>query len=112
MMTCKDCVHFDICIAHIDNSEANRCLSFKDKSRFIELTCKVGDDAYYIPLYNSKPYCGVNVGHIQTIGISRNNISIKIREYQPHNKMFVLGKTVFLTPEEAEKKLKEIEENG
>lgn len=47
-MTCKDCVHFDICIAHIDNSEANRCLSFKDKSRFIELPCKVGDKVYFV----------------------------------------------------------------
>lgn len=41
-MTCKDCVHHDIC----ECAGRDICEDFKDKSRFIELPCKVGDTVY------------------------------------------------------------------
>lgn len=51
-MICKDCCHYDVCclrilynmdydlLNHI-NTNAEKCEHFKDKSRIIELPCKV-----------------------------------------------------------------------
>lgn len=72
MATCKDCAHYDVCsdvgIARCDifddEMQYTTCLSFKDKSRYIELPCKP------IPLMKDKnpfnsdvycPYCGTNL---------------------------------------------------
>ena len=74
--------------------------------------CKVGDMVYLIPTYNSKPYCGVCEDKVQMIGITSRGIHIKARNHHDHNKMYMLGKTIFLTKEEAEKKLKELNNNA
>ena len=71
--------------------------------------CKVGDKVYLIPMYNSKPYCGVCEDKVQMIGITSRGVHIKARNHHDHNKMYMLGKAVFLTKEEAEAKLKECE---
>lgn len=54
-MTCKDCIHYDICHNNFKNIDLNEemtdehcCVYFKDKSRIIELPCKVGDDFFII----------------------------------------------------------------
>ena len=47
--SCKGCVHYDVCYEltyHEPNGEIvgrEVCNNFKDKSRFVELPCKVGD---------------------------------------------------------------------
>ena len=43
-MTCKDCIYYDVC----DDYILTFCRGFKDKSRFIELPCKVGDTVYVL----------------------------------------------------------------
>lgn len=55
MATCKDCVHAEVCRfkdlpaplsdSYIRESECieKRCGDFKDRSRFVELPCHVGD---------------------------------------------------------------------
>ena len=58
MSTCKDCLHWDACknmleaMGHIvdgDGENADqRCNDFTDKSRFVELPCKIGDTVYRI----------------------------------------------------------------
>lgn len=56
-MTCKDCVHYNVCSKqhwHIEynkyacdlNDIENRCNDFKNKSRFMELPCGIGDTVY------------------------------------------------------------------
>lgn len=70
---------------------------------------KAGQDVYLIPTYNSKPYCGVVSDKVQMIGITTRGIHIKARNHHDHNKMYMLGKSVFLTREEAEQALKERE---
>ncbi len=66
-MTCKDCIHYDVCggytmsdldrdIFHYAIEERTdeipdideRCGGFKDKSRYIELSCKAGDIIYQL----------------------------------------------------------------
>lgn len=45
-MTCEDCVHYEVCNAvkiayDVPFVDADKCFMFKDKSRFIELPCRV-----------------------------------------------------------------------
>lgn len=68
--------------------------------------CKVGDTVYLVPTYHGKPYCGVVVDKVQMVGITTRGIHIKARYHHDHNKTYMLGKTVFLTREDAEKALK------
>ena len=66
---------------------------------------KVGDTVYVIPKYNGNPYCGVQQDKVQMFGITSRGIHIKTRSNSNFNKMYMLGRTVFLTKEEAEKAL-------
>lgn len=68
----------------------------------VVLPCKLGDMVYIIPKYNGKPYCGVKSAKIQMIGITSRGWHIKTREESNFNKTYILGKTAFLTKEEAE----------
>lgn len=61
---------------------------------------------YVIPKYNGKAYCGVQQDKVQMIGITSRGIHIKTRNNSSFNKTYILGKTVFLTKEQAEKALK------
>lgn len=60
-MTCKDCIHYDVCHNNFKNIDLNEemtdehcCVYFKDKSRFVELPCKVGETVHYITYYKNK----------------------------------------------------------
>lgn len=52
-MTCKDCIHYDVCY-WFKNYGADEycvdCRKFKDKSRIVELPCKVGSTIYRIDM--------------------------------------------------------------
>jgi hypothetical protein len=51
MKDCKDCIHEDYCYPGIYASfvaAAVTCDRFKDKSRFVELPCQVGDTYYTV----------------------------------------------------------------
>lgn len=112
-MTCKDCGHYDVCRYWGNEDETEDgipdCPDFKDKTRFVELPCKAGDILYEITERRIKSHwvkcivrrvvlrieVGLN-GYISakcgtTISVPLQNI----------------GKTVFLTLEDAEEKLKE-----
>lgn len=67
---------------------------------------KLGGEVFYIPKFNGKPYCGIKTGHVQAVTFTRAGKRVKIREYHAHNQDFMIGKTVFLTPEVAEATLK------
>ena len=60
MASCKDCVHFEVCISYVREAykranlaspdlnsfrflRCDDCEHFKDRSRFVELPCHVGD---------------------------------------------------------------------
>ena len=115
-MTCKDCVHYEVCLAWCSGVESDQtiCKWFKDKSKFIELPCKVGDKVWLIKFafsYAKRPIsamvCGIktysNTGTFTFMALTdENNIS---RSFINQD----IGKTVFLTKEEAEKALEESE---
>ena len=106
MTTCKDSLHYEVCKAienELDMIPPTQCSCFKEKSRYIELPCKVGDTVYYI----------TGIGHnlfkpakVQEIIIDENGIKDLYVQGDGHN--FENSFDIFfLTREEAEKALKE-----
>lgn len=114
-MTCEDCIHFEVC-CYVDRF-LPICDSFKDKSKFIELPCSVGDTVYTILYHNVfeaevvciRPFVFKN--HIEY----RGNVVITMTDpfYSDgrllEQELFVVfDKDTFLIREEAEKKLEEL----
>ena len=115
MASCKDCLHVEVCRecvmglaaargVELDATEIEQvlvcddCDNFKDRSRFVELPCKIGTELFRIKQINGKRF-------ITNTALNSNtfwNIVMQ-REF---------GKTVFLSREEAEHALKERESNG
>ena len=120
MASCKDCLGFEFCLDRLGTTKyydngigahnvQELCQKFKDRTRFVELPCKVGDTVYVIE--NNE----IIEDFVDQIGIGYycdgENIyqmdGIKTDWYFSD-----IGKTVFLTREEAERALKERENNG
>ena len=94
MFSCKDCIHYGICLGAFGNWLPKPCDSFKNKSNFIELPCPIGSTVYMVVnAYNTwddEPYRAVLP------------VQFKLDMLQSFNKRF------FLTQKEAERKLEEI----
>ena len=103
MAMCKECIHNNVC-RNYEPISYSACSDFKDKSRYIELPCKVGDKVYF-DTYLHENSVGVqshkviNVKYVITTEPWKGGIGAEIYDYY-------FGKTVFLTREEAEKALK------
>lgn len=129
--TCKDCLYYECCSSL--NKEfkkypkdyigsdlvARNCSTFKDKSRFIELPCKVGDTVYQfcetfgvvLPYFVET----LNIGYYDKNKVcyqyeanccnDEENELLDSIDFEPND----IGKTVFLTKEESEAKLKELQ---
>ena len=37
MATCKDCIHYDICIFHLKGDENKKCIRFKNKADLVKV---------------------------------------------------------------------------
>ena len=111
MKTCYDCIgyEYDICPnyyteedikEYTDGDIRNTCRRFKDKSKFIELPCSIGDTIWCIPKNIITPIPFEVIGE-PTIPIYHSLVDtfVNISDF---------GKIAFSTREEAEKKLKEI----
>ena len=141
MASCKDCVHYEVCQMHYKQKceltyETEReveiamrkaqkavdieCDYYKDRSRFVELPCKVGDKVYLDNLHIK--YADVIGIYIDAFGGVLDlrvftNVPIPNGFGYEHfiSKDYTfedIGKRIFLTREEAEKVLKEREENA
>ena len=113
MVTCKDCVHVEVCGTFSLLSEAfeiasperiaSDCDHFKDRSRFVELPC-VGEKVYELCRVN--PWGDYIIGESIVKGLIVDTTGTAF-DYE------LLGKRFFLTLEEAEQALKkERESNG
>ena len=132
MATCKECVHAEVCthfakmlfdafnVSEDDTQvllekckgDASVCNDFADRSRFVELPCKVGDTVYVIEDIAGEEK--IIQDHVETMGIGYYADGINIYQFdgvKTDGYFEDFGKTVFLTREEAEQALKEREEN-
>lgn len=132
MATCADCVHVGVCKEYVMGLAAVRgvdlnmdelktvlqcdgCEHFADRSRFVELPCKVGDILYHpVPLRNV-----ISEFKIKSFQIYPNCVWVNwniVDEIATINLTGIyaneIGETVFLTREEAEQALKEREHNA
>ena len=120
MASCKDCVHVDVCNSRVPdpNNERLICENFTDRSRFVELPCKVGDTLYFnnVNLRNAKViaiYVDASGGMFD-LDIATNVETVAGYEHFI-NKDYTfedIGKRLFLTKEAAKQALKEREENA
>lgn len=116
--TCRECVHYEVCeddvelhhdfydCLEVDGVEKH-CEYFKPKSRFVELPCEVGQTVYCIPFKNH-----IYEGTVAQVAIERIKGKVMLGFLCYGGMCFDsrdFGKTVFLTKEEAEKALKERE---
>lgn len=128
MASCKDCLHVDVCeditrhklspsraaeILPILREHGKTCELFKDRSRFVEVPCKVGDTVYVIEDIAGEKK--IIQDTVETIGIGYYADGINIYQFdgiKTDGYFSDFGKTVFLTREEAEQALKERERNA
>lgn len=127
-MTCKNCVHCDVCRYKFFHLSENHytldsknveyvCKCFKNKTKYIELPCKIGDMVY--------SYCKVVdqiVGYsVEDVHIDKEQTRYFATAFDVYYGEYLdeieftedeIGKTVFFTESEAEQKLKELKENG
>lgn len=113
-MTCKDCIHYEVC----ENSPLmeDGCPYFKDKSLIVELPCKVGKEIYVMNRGNipqrmilDEPdircHCPKEAKSCMDVC---DDIKHNICTYRLKSDGSDIGEKVFLTKEEAEAKLKEL----
>lgn len=129
MADCKNCLHYEVC-ADIMKKDlfikektlriANPiCKCFLDKSKVIELPCKVGD--YVYPIFSRWCWClsskvsppkakVVFVGLANSDDMGGGYFEVLYEDNETWTFYFSdIGKLVFLTREEAEQALKELE---
>ena len=126
MASCKDCVHVEVCCEKnlhvavgmniIPRFKYKRieqeCKNFKDRSRFVELPCKVGD-TLFVPTRNLVSEYKIVSFHVCGEGIwYRTNVIKGILTRLISDNVEIIGKTVFLTRKEAEQALKLKEREG
>ena len=111
-MTCKDCIHNEMCFGtHTDDSPT--CCDFKDKSRYIELPCKVGDTAYADFSGKGYYYDECKVKHIEFNSDWTEPLFTLICYEKADYRTYWLsdfGKEWFLEPTERTKKKKALKE--
>ena len=128
MATCKECVHVGVCRYYTNELakangiplkleeverllECDDCENFKDRSRFVELPCKVGD-RLYVTISKSK-YIAEYV--VIAFWVEESGTIIRIVDTRFFTVSILLtrdiGTRAFLTREEAEQALKERIEN-
>ena len=104
---CKDCIFFPKCDEY--PFDESGCKDFKDRSRFVELPCKVGDTVWFTT-YGHIPTC-TEVNKIScNIGTNGLHSYFETQDFTGNTDYFhgeAFGKTVFLTREEAEAALSE-----
>jgi hypothetical protein len=130
MSYCKDCFNFELCAngygevtadTEITNIKGKPCHYFKDRTKFVELPCKVGDKVYLLATRTTKQSRKkVVINYIETgivDNITLGQIMIPQIDVCITNNVWItfdsekdIGKAVFLTREEAEKALKEREQ--
>lgn len=98
MASCKDCMHEEVCnifSGDLNEDGAEKCVCFKDRSRFVELPCKVGDTVFVVNGFKE-----IDELEVDYYVAGKNVISVGMvddGEYEVE--------TVFLTREEAERAL-------
>lgn len=121
-MNCENCLHYGVCKTHYSLGMLalidGNCSNYDDRTEWLHLPCKVGDIVYKIsfvhknitPLTVDGFLCNLSSWKVHCthlipswVGNQKEHIYIAFSSF---------GKRVFLTQEEAEKALKERDNNA
>ena len=103
MIDCKNCLHYAVCGYALNSKTIYECYFFTDKSKIIELPCKVGDICWFI---RNNKIIKTTVEKIVLKEKGRLYLKLSCNSlYETSCRS--IGKTVFFTYEEAEQALKE-----
>ena len=105
MAKCNNCFHNQVCDFACKRCDGANCIFFVDSSRMVELPCKVGDHVFRLCGTKKTRYVAERIVSAVTL-CGNGSWSILSTTYD------VLGKTVFLTREEAEAELARRTANG
>lgn len=129
MSKCENCIHYERCDHYHIATDTGKyaypnidlekredvediCDDFKSKSLFVELPCKVGDEVYitdYVTNVIEAFVSGIDMFYNYLTKKVDTSVDLRIiGNFELHKNFDDFGKTVFLTKEEAEKKLKEM----
>ena len=101
-MKCENCLHCEVCTFARQYRGVVKCPDFADKDLYIKLPFKVGDTVYHYG-YSFE---------VEKIEILKDEKICKCGNHGTDDYMAFseddIGKTVFLTREDAEKKLEEL----
>lgn len=110
-MKCENCLHYGVCTFAKQYETVDKCPDFADKDLYIKLPCKAGDEVWVI-------YRGyITTAQVLAIYIDRDggifDLKIKTNKETVNGFVTVIDKDytfddVFLTREDAEKKLEEL----
>lgn len=98
MAKCNNCFHNQVCDFACKRCDGANCIFFVDSSRMVELPCKVGDHVFRLCGTKKTRYVAERIVSAVTL-CGNGSWSILSTAYD------ALGKTVFLTREEAEAEL-------
>lgn len=116
-MTCQDCLFYDFCneyneypeyVQHCKQTTGTefKCSHFKEKYRFVELPCKVGDTVFEVSAQHLPPF--IQESTVEKIIITSKGLRIKLsRNSVYETSISALGKSIFFTREKADKALNE-----
>lgn len=109
-MICEDCLHYKVCGRYIDKEDATftECTRFTDCSEWVHLPCKPGDEVYYLWKSCDSGVWNIQETSVYSIMLSDNGVKIYI---SPSCGFTKKEKRLFFIREEAEKALKECENN-
>lgn len=105
MAKCNNCYHNQVCDFACKRCDGANCIFFVDSSRMVELPCKVGDHVFRLCGTKKTRYVAERIVSAVTL-CGNGSWSILSTAYD------ALGKTVFLTREEAEAELARRTANG
>lgn len=107
--TCKDCLHYEICDVQscgLIAADHITCWLFKDKSEWVYLPCKTGDTVFcFAPCFDEMHHPNLKIVESEIVEV-RTIATVLGLNFDVDK----IGKTVFLTREEAEKALTERKE--
>ena len=109
-MICENCLYNKNCqfLLKHKHEEVEGCTAFEDKSEWVHLPCKVGDIVYcFAPCFDADHRPRLKVVEKEIIKLETvSTVSGLIFDVDK------IGKTVFLTREEAEKALKDMRKDS
>ena len=114
MHKCKECLHNSVCVMLFTEN----CEFFKDSSVFVELPCRVGDVVYCIDVIDYETVILGMVEYFSALdGSGNGSMEIRMPKEVPDIVSITcdwkqIGKTVFLTREEAEKAIADKTKRG